>query len=503
LKAILQTRGAVLVAAVGAGALTVAGFAPLGAAPIPFATLAFLLILWRSSSSARDAFQIGFAFGAGLFGAGVSWVYVSLHDFGMMPAPLAALGTLAFCAILALYPAGAGWCLLRLRPESPSGAVIAFAAVWTLFEWIRGWLFTGVPWLAVGYSQAGSPLAGLATVTGVYGVSFATALCSGLLWMLASGTRRARIASAVALVLAFGTGYLLSRIAWTTPQGAPFRVALLQGNIPQDLKFQAERYAATLATYRRMIEASRARLIVLPETAIPRFLDAVDPEYLKDIARIAVERNADVLIGVPVRDAGGRYFNSVVSAGASPAQRYDKSHLVPFGEFVPSGFGWIVKALTIPLSDFSLGPENPRPLALAGQRVAPNICWEDAFGEEIIRQLPEATLLVNVSNVAWFGDSLAPSQHLQISRMRAIETGRTMLRATNTGVTAIVDPHGQVVARLPQFTEGVLSGEVLGYAGATPYVRFGNVPIVILCLAGIAWLALRRVRIVGRAGESR
>jgi apolipoprotein N-acyltransferase len=503
LNNILQTRGAALVAAAGGGALTVAGFAPLGAVPVPFATLALLVILWRRSTSARRAFLVGFAFGAGLFGAGVSWVYVSLHDFGMMPAPLAALGTIAFCAILALYPAAAGWCLARLRPDSSFGVMLAFAALWTLFEWIRGWLFTGVPWLAIGYSQAGSPLAGFAPVAGVYGVSFVTVLCAGLLWVLLSGERRARIVSVLALVLVFGAGYLLKQIAWTTPLGAPVRVALLQGNISQDLKFQAERYAATLATYRRLIEASRARLIVLPETAIPRFLDAVDPGYLKDIARIAVERNADVVIGVPIRDADGRYFNSLVSVGVSPTQRYDKSHLVPFGEFVPAGFGWVVRTLKIPLSDFSLGQKNPRPLALAGQRVAPNICWEDAFGEEIIRQLPEATLLVNISNVAWFGDSLAPGQHLQISRMRAIETGRTMLRATNTGVTAIVDPRGEVVGRLPQFTEGVQSGEVRGYAGATPYVKFGNGPIVLVCLAGIAWLALRRFRIVGRAGESR
>jgi len=499
----MQRRGAAIAAAVGGGALTVAGFAPLGAAPIPFVTLAFLLALWRRSGSARGAFWIGFAFGAGLFGAGVSWVYVSLHDFGMMPAPLAGVGTVLFCAILAVYPAAAGWCLGRLGNDRPAGDVLAFAALWTLFEWIRGWLFTGVPWLAIGYSQAGWPLAGFAPIAGVYGVSFATALSSGFLYLLLSGKRRARLVCAVALVLVFSAGHLFRQIAWTTPQGAPLQVALLQGNIPQDLKFQAERYAATLATYRRLIEASRARLIVLPETAIPRFLDDVDPEYLKDIARIAVERNADVLIGVPIRDPENRYFNSVISVGTSPMQRYDKSHLVPFGEFVPPGLGWMVRTLSIPLSDFSSGPGRARPLSLAGQLVAPNICWEDAFGEEIIRPLPQATLLANVSNVAWFGDSLAPGQHLQIARMRAAETGRFMLRATNTGVTAIIDPRGNVSARLPQFTEGVLAGEVQGYTGATPYVMSGNIPVVALCLAGIAWLALRRFRVVGRAGESR
>ena len=502
MKAFLQSPHAALVAALAGGALTVAGFAPPAVFPLPFLTLAGLLLLWLRAATPQAAFWTGFAFGVGLFGVGASWVYVSLHDFGMMPAPLASIGTLAYCAILALYPAAAGWCLARLQFSRLVAALIAFSALWTLFEWLRGWIFTGVPWLALGYSQIDSPLAGFAPIVGIYGVSFGTALCAGLLCIVIAGSRNARLAGGVALVFAFGLGQLLKQIEWTSPQGAPSKVALLQGNIPQDLKFQPERYAATLATYKRLIEASPAQLIVLPETAIPRFLDAIDPSYLKDIARIAVERGADVLIGVPIWDPDGRYFNSVVSVGTSPTQRYDKSHLVPFGEFVPSGFGWIVKTLSIPLSDFSLGPENPKPLALAGQLVAPNICWEDAFGEEIIRQLPQATLLANVSNVAWFGDSLAPAQHLQISRMRALETGRSMLRATNTGVTAIIDPHGKVVARLPQFTEGVLSGEVQGFAGASPYVKLGNTPIVLACVVLLGALAFIRRR-VGRSEESR
>jgi apolipoprotein N-acyltransferase len=503
LKAFLQSPLAAIAAALAAGALTVAGFAPPALFPLPFLTLAGLLLIWRRAATPQAAFWTGFAFGAGLFGVGVSWVYVSLHDFGMMPAPLAAIGTLAFCAILALYPAAAGWCLARLQLGRLASALLAFPALWTLFEWLRGWIFTGVPWLALGYSQVDSPLAGFAPVAGAYAVSFVTALCAGLLVIVIFGSRKARLAGSLALVCAFALGQVLKQFDWTSPQGTPLQVALLQGNIPQDLKFQADRYTATLATYKRLIEASQGQLIVLPETAIPRFLDAVDPGYLKDIARIAAERRADVLIGVPIRDPGDRYFNSVVSVGVSPSQRYDKSHLVPFGEFVPPGFGWIVKTVAIPLSDFSSGPENPKPLALAGQLVAPNICWEDAFGEEIIHQLPQATLLVNVSNVAWFGDSLAPAQHLQISRMRALESGRTMLRATNTGVTAIIDPRGRIVARLPQFTEGILTGEVQGYAGASPYVIFGNTPIVVMCVALLAALAFIRRRSLGRVGESR
>jgi apolipoprotein N-acyltransferase len=500
LKAFLKSHPPFLAAA--AGALTVAGFAPLSAFPLPILALCLLYFLWRAETP-RLALFAGFAFGAGLFGVGASWVYISLHDFGAMPAPLAAIGTVAYCAILSLYPAGAGWGFARFQSGRLVLDVLTFPALWTLFEWWRGWMFTGVPWLALGYSQVDSPLGGFAPVVGVYGVSFVTALCSGLLAVMLSVPGRARVGAGMAMVFFFGLGHFFKQVEWTAPVGAPLRVSLLQGNISQDLKFQANRYAATLALYKRMIEASDGRLIVLPETAIPRFLDDVDPRYLDAIAQTAAKRGADILLGVPVRAPGGQYFNSVVSFGASPIQRYDKAHLVPFGEFVPYGFHWIVNTVAIPMADFSLGSDNPRPLGLAGQRVAPNICWEDAFGEEIIRQLPEATLLVNVSNVAWFGDSLAPSQHLQISRMRAIETGRTMLRATNTGMTAIVGPHGEVAARLPQFTEGVLTGSAQGYTGATPYIRLGNYPIVLACIALIAALAFRRPHALRMPGESR
>jgi apolipoprotein N-acyltransferase len=489
-------------AAFVSGAAAVAGFAPLGAFPVPLLSLAVLLVLWQGAAP-RPAFVSGFAFGAGLFGVGASWVYVSLHDFGMMPAPLAGLATVGFCAILALYPAAAGWCLARLRARPAYAALLAFPALWTLSEWLRGWVFTGFPWLALGYSQTDSPLAGLAPVLGVYGVSWASALVAGLAVLAATGDTRARVAGGSAIAIILAAGYALALVSWTAPAGPPLRVALLQGNIAQDLKFQAQRYAATLETYRRLVDASEASLIVLPETAVPRFFDTVDPAYWDELVRLARGKRADVLVGVPVRDAEGRYFNSMISLGVSPPQVYSKSHLVPFGEFVPPGFRWIVDTVAIPLADFSRGPDRPRPLALAGQRVAPNICYEDAFGEEIVRQLPEATLLVNASNVAWFGDSLAPSQHLQMSRMRAMETGRYMLRATNTGVTAVIDERGRVRARLRQFTEGALQSQARGFTGATPYVRWSNAPAVIGCILLLAAAGLARRRRVGRAWESR
>jgi apolipoprotein N-acyltransferase len=503
LSALSVSPRAALVGAAIAGAGAVTGFAPAGLSPLPVLALAALLAFWQATPTARGAFLVGLTFGAALFGVGASWVYVSLHDFGMMPAPLAALGTLIFCAILSLYPAAVGACWVRFRSRPRIAALLAFPSLWALSEWLRGWIFTGFPWLAAGYSQTDTPLASLAPVLGVFGVSFGTALLAGLVFLLIAGGRSTRIWSASGIVVILAGCHALSLVSWTAPEGPPVRVALLQGNIAQDLKFQEKRYATTLATYKRLVEASRAQLIVLPETAIPRFFDAVDPRYWQDLERLARERQADLLVGVPYRDDRGRYFNSVISLGTAPPQLYSKSHLVPFGEFVPPGFRWIVETVSIPLGDFSRGPTHPKPLALAGQRVAPNICYEDAFGEEIIRQLPEATLLVNVSNVAWFGDSLAPAQHLQISRMRALETGRYMLRATNTGVTAIIDERGRVIAKLPQFTEGALHGDAQGFSGASPYVRWANVPIVTLCallLAAAAWLTRRGV---GRAYESR
>ncbi len=488
--------GARLALAFVAGTVSVAAFGDWPLFPLPLIALATLCWLWVRADSPRAAAWLGFAFGAGFFLVGVSWVYVSLHDFGGMPLPLAALATALFCLYFALFPAAVGYVQARLAASRPVRLMLLVPALWTLAEWLRGWLFTGFPWLALGYSQLDGPLAGLAPVGGVLAVSFLAAAAAGAAAALVVGRGRRRVtALAVLVVIALGGGALRT-IEWTTPQGESLAVSLLQGNVPQALKFVPGRYEETLATYARLVERSTGRLIVLPETAIPRFLHEVEPAYLERLKAIVAARGGDLLVGVPVLDPDRRYYNAVMSIGASPAQRYAKSHLVPFGEFLPPGFGWVVAVLKIPLGDFARGAERQPPLAVAGQRVAANICYEDAFGEEIIRPLPGATLLVNVSNVAWFGDSLAPAQHLRIARMRALETGRFMLRATNTGVTAIVDPRGAVAARLPTFTEGALEGRVEGRAGATPYVRLGNALAIGVSLAIVGWalLAARRAR---------
>ena len=493
------------------GAATVLGFAPFYLFPLPVATLALLIALWRRAASRRDAALIGLAFGLGYFLAGVSWVYVSLHDFGAMPAPLAGILTLLFCVILASYPAITGWIYHALGTRSTLVTLAALPALWALTEWLRGWVFTGFPWIALGYAQVpDSPLAGYVPVVGVYGASFATMLTASLLvtlWSLwkeqgRDKSQRALVSlidrPALLLLVAVWTGgYALKQIDWTQPTGEPVMVSLLQGNISQEMKWRNDKLRSTLDTYRNLVAASDARLIVLPETALPLFLHDIPQDYLDGLALHARGNHGDILIGVPERTDARSYYNSVLSFGISPTQTYRKSHLVPFGEFVPMKplFGWFFEVAQIPLLDFARGAENQQPLAVAGLQVAVDICYEDAFGEEIIRQLPQATLLVNVSNVAWFGHSIAPQQHLQISQTRALETGRYMLRATNTGMTAIIDQRGKVLQAAPEYTTTVVSGEVRGYAGATPYVRLGNSPIISLALVitlAAGWLALRR-----------
>jgi apolipoprotein N-acyltransferase len=462
-----------------AGAATVLAFSPAGLFPLALVTFALLVHLWMAAIP-RRAFWSGYWFGLGMFGAGVSWIYVSLHTFGGMPLPLAGLATLMFCAFLALFPAIAGWLQARIPAHPALRGCLLIPAAWVLLEWLRGWIFTGFPWLGAGYATVGWPLQGFAPLIGVFGLSFITISLAGMAWLALRAIKRAALVIVFIAILAGGEA--LRHIEWSESAGEPVTAALLQGNIAQDLKFRPERYARILETYARLAESTRAKLIVLPETAIPNFYDRIDPAYLARLEAAAKRNGGDLLLGVPYRTPEGEYFNSVVSLGTSPRQAYHKSHLVAFGEFIPPGFGWVLSVLQIPLSDFSRGAIEQPPLAVAGQRVAVNICYEDAFGDEIARRLPQATVLVNMSNVAWFGDSLAPAQHLQIARLRAIETGRMHLAATNTGITAAIDRDGRVLARLPQFVEGLLEVTAQGYTGTTPYGRYRDWPVVAISL---------------------
>jgi apolipoprotein N-acyltransferase len=470
-----------------AGAATVLAFAPAGVFPVAAATFAVLIRLWMHAPP-RRCLWLGFWFGLGLYGAGVSWVYVSLHTFGGMPAPLAAIATAGFCAFLALFPAAAGWLQARVPAPDPVRACLLIPAAWVLLEWTLEWILTGFPWLAIGYASVGWPLQGYGALLGVYGLSFATLALAGLLWILVHDRRK--VAILVGIVLLLGAGQAFQTLHWTRPSGEPVAAALLQGNIEQEMKFSPQRYPAIFDTYARLAEGTSAKLIVLPETALPRFYHRIDRAELARLEAAARGNGGDLLLGVPYQQ-GNDYYNSVITLGVSPSQIYSKAHLVPFGEFIPPGFGWVLQILSIPLSDFSRGSRNPLPLDVAGQRVAVNICYEDVYGDEMAARAADATLLVNVSNVAWFGDSLAPAQHLQIARLRAIESGRMHLTATNTGITAAIDRDGRVLGRLPQFTEARLEVAAQGYEGVTPYVRWRDWPIVLLSLALLALFTIR------------
>ncbi|PSJ17118.1 apolipoprotein N-acyltransferase [Nitrosomonas supralitoralis] len=469
------------------GVLTVLGFAPFYLFPVPIVTLAVLFGYCRSSLSPIRNATLGFFFGMGLFSAGVTWIYVSLHDFGAMPMPVAVVALIILCAYLSLFPALSMWLLTKLRLTSSYLWAALAAALWMLFEWLRGTLFTGFPWLLMGYSQAPfSPLAGFAPVIGVYGISIVVVFSAALLFFwIDKGGRQWRYG--LPLMLIWFGGYGLQAINWVKPQGEPVTVSLLQGNIAQDMKWREDHLENTMETYARLILESDSRLIVTPEISIPLFSDVVPKSYLSHLAEHARNNNGDVLIGLAERGAqnSSEYYNTMFSFGSAPEQSYRKHHLVPFGEFIPLKpiFGWVIDVLQIPLSDFSRGSLDQQPMNLAGQSVAINICYEDVFGEEIINQLPQATMLVNVSNDAWFGRSIGPQQHLQISQMRALETGRYMLRATNTGVTAIIDERGRVLQTIEIFTTAALHGLAQGFTGVTPYVRMGNYPA--LGLAGL------------------
>ena len=493
-----------LIAALLLGAASVLAYAPIGWFPLIWLTLSGLFALLDLSAnehrSARQGALIGAAFGFGLFITGVSWVYVSLSTFGGMPAPLAGLATFLFCCLMSAYPALVGALFVRFSPTIWWQRGLFFAVLWVLGEWLRSWIFTGFPWLAVGYSQAPpSPLAGFAPVLGVYSLSLVSALVAAMIhetlrrcFVRASDphTRWRACVPLLAAVLLITSGALLRNQKWTSPQGAPLSVALLQGNVAQDLKWRPEKFSESLRTYYRLALENPAQLTVLPETALPAFLHQVPTEYLDELKKLAERQQGDMLFGIALGDSAG-YANGAVSIGTSREQRYSKSHLVPFGEFVPPGFSWFLSLANIPMSNFTPGAAKQAPLEIAGQKIAVNICYEDAFGEEIIRVLPEATLLVNLSNVAWFGDSLAPAQHLQIARLRALETGRMMLRATNTGMTAIIGVDGQVQGVLAPFTQAALRGEVQAYIGSTPYVRWGNWPVILISLLLLAFLVRR------------
>lgn len=488
-------RRALPVVLAGLGALQTLAFVYTSAWALSLAATG-LLALAVADAPPRRAALLGWAFGTGWLVAGTWWLFISMHRYGGLPAPLAVLAVGLLAAALSLYLALAMAAFARWRSGRPLADAALFSALWTLAELARGELFTGFPWVAAGYAQVDGPLAALAPWIGVYGIgawgAFAAA-CAALRRSIGGW------GLAVALVLA---PVALQPIGFGSSAGT-LKVALLQPNVPQDEKFATERMPEVLDWLGRTMVRAPQPLVVAPETAVPLLpmqLADFAPGWWDALAQHFAAPGRAALVGLPLGDYESGYTNSVAGLSAAPAYRYDKHHLVPFGEFIPWGFRWFTQMMNIPLGDFARGPAVPASFAVLGQRLAPNICYEDLFGEELARRFVDRaqapTIMVNLSNIGWFGDTVAIDQHLGISRLRALELARPMIRATNTGATAIVDHRGRVTALLPRLTRGVLEGEVEGRHGTTPYAwwagRAGLWPLWVAAFAVVAGLAWRK-----------
>ncbi|KOR30279.1 hypothetical protein TI04_06535, partial [Achromatium sp. WMS2] len=420
----------------------------------------------------------------------VFWVRVSISQFGGVDAILATIATLGFVTVVAIFFGFTGWLGCYLTPDPKRRLALTIPAAWVLMEWLRGWILTGFPWLALGYSQIDSPLAGYAPILGVYGISWI--LISNVGWILAIYhnhsyaiiTYRAAFGILLALLL-WGSGWILRQVEWTSPIGDPFVVSMIQPSIPQASKWESGRLLPILKAQRRLSETAPGNLIIWPETAVPSLYHHVE-KWLNVLARELALRDAKLLLGVPVLDPDGkRYYNGAVLVGSQPFTAYYKRHLVPFGEYLPLKV-WLdslLKFLKIPMSSFTAGvPESPD-MRIGEHTVGISICYEDAFGAEIRQALPDAAYLINLSNDGWFGDSLAPHQHLEIARMRALEVGRPLLRATNSGISAFIGANGQLQHTSKLFVETVLSGSVQPMTGVTPFVFWGdNAILILICL---------------------
>ena len=469
-----------------AGVLLPFAYAPYDQFWIAFPLLGWLFFLVHKQT-ARRAALLGWLFGLGWFFHGVHWIYYSLHYHGGTPMWLVIIMLALLSAYLAVFPALAMFCSQKLFHVSRSLKIIfVLPAFWVLSEWLRGWLFTGFPWLQIGYAQIDTPLAGYAPIIGGLGVSYFSALTAGLLAALLMGNNRLRIV--FALLVVWLTGWLLFQIEWVEKSGNSLRVSLVQGNVPQQDKWQYGMREITMERYRRLTELNwESDLIVWPETAVPDYAHRV-PDYINYLRQRAEQQNSEVLFGVFTGDREQRlYYNSVVSLRDG---MYQKRHLVLLGEYFPfrSVMDFFRRWIDIPMSDIAAAGFDQQQVQVSGHKVGINICFEDAFDRDVIRDVPEAALLVNVSNDAWFEDSIEPWQHHQIARMRALEAGRYLLRSTNTGVSSVIDNKGRVVAQSPQFQMHVLNTTVQPLQGSTPYALWRNYFLMILVLGGLGWV---------------
>ena len=455
-------------------ALVAGATLPLAFAPFEFfwvapLTLAALFSIWLACKDLRSTAVTGFLFGVGQFGVGASWIQVSIQQFGGVNLPLSILMTLLFVAGMALFIMAAG-VMFHLLGRKP----LFLPVIWVLFEWIRSTILGGFPWLLLGHTAPGTFYSGLAPLAGTFGVSLFLSSIAVLLVVITKGLTRRTVTIMVMstlMLLAWGS----SQIRWGEPAGEPLTVALIQGNIKQSEKWLPQHRDKTLGLYQSKTEqATDARLVIWPETAVPAFHHQIAEGFLAPLGEKLEIEGRTLLTGIPIQtDQDGGYVNGMIQLGAESGEYY-KRHLVPFGEYLPMRniLGPVLDFIQIPLSDFKSGGEDQLPLSVAGHQLSTTICYEVAYPDLTFSNLPEAELLVTISNDGWFGDSLAPYQHLQIARMRALESARPMLRATNTGITAVIDHNGMVTKQLPRSEKGTLNAVIQPMKSNTPYLSW-------------------------------
>lgn len=489
------------------GAVAVLGFAPFSYYGLTWLAMAGLLGLWWHASVRRGAWR-GFVFGLGLFGAGLHWPFVSVHYYGNASAPLAIVLVALLVIYLSLYPALAGLLAAAMRRLPRTlWALVFVPGAWLLTELLRSAGIMGFSWLSLGYTLTGAPVAKLVPLGGVYFVGALLVAAAGALVLLLAGTRAERAISVVLIATAAVVLWLVpAPTTWTHPTGEKLSVAIIQGNFPQDVKWDRDYFRPTLARYRRLTKTTEAGLVIWPEVAIPSVARYVR-DYLRSIDGLARSRNQTVLVGVLTQQPDtGRYYNTVLALGEGSG-RYRKRHLVPFGEYfpLPDFVKQWMDAIDMRYGNLGRGSFRQQPIQAAGVKLGLSICFEDVFGAEMARAFPQAGILVNVTNDAWFSGTIAAAQHLNISRMRALESGRVLLRAANTGISAVIGPAGRISQRTGEFEAAVIEATVQPRAGTTPYGRYGNMPLwaagLALSLLGVCWARLLARRAKGQRNQ--
>jgi apolipoprotein N-acyltransferase len=485
--------------ALGTGALLTLSFAPYQWWPLAILCPAVLMYLWEGAKP-REAALLGFCFNFGTFAAGTYWLYTGLHTMGGAPVWIAAGLMLGLTSIMAAYHAGLGYFVARWLPATGGLRwLLALPAAWIFIEWWRGWFLSGFMWLSLGYSQTDTWLARFAPVIGVYGISALLLLSAGALVAILLGNLRTRVIAGVLLVLPWAAAAGLKGVEWTHPSGKPVGVAIVQGAIPQDEKWVKANETKTRQLYRELAQSAFGTpLIVFPEASLPPIANEI-VDYLRTLYGEAAQQNSALVMGVlRASDDYETYYNSVLALdrNVSAVQWYDKHHLVPFAEFfpVPDFVRSWLRLMSLPYSDFTRGDRVQPPLRAAGLQLSASICYEDGYGSAQLPVLEKADALVNVTNDAWFGRGSARYQHFQIARMRAMEAERFMLRAANDGISAVIGPHGEVVAEAPGFQRYVLRSEVTPRLGMPPYARMGNWLVITLATLAIVLGVVRAYR---------